>query len=96
MLAVGSNHRNRSKQSRSAWKNPTPAQIRAAREIVGLTQTEAAAKVYATLNTWQRWESEDPAYGRAMPPGMFELFLLKTRQARLEDLLEPDPEKIGT
>jgi DNA-binding transcriptional regulator YiaG len=94
MLAVGSNHRNRSKQNRSRWQNPTPAEIRAAREVRGLSQTEAAAQVYATLRTWQHWESEIPAESRAMPPAIFELFLLKTGQLELREILAPpDPGK---
>lgn len=52
---------------------PTPEQIRAAREVVGLTQTEAAQLIHSTLRTWQQWEAGD----RRMHPGLFELFLLK-------------------
>lgn len=57
-------------------RNPTPAAVRAARTAAGLTQTEAAAKIYSTLRTWQDWE----AGGRRCHPAMFELFLLKTGQ----------------
>lgn len=55
--------------------NPTPEQIRAARESAGLTQTEAARLIYSTLRTWQDWEA-----GKAkMSPAFFELFRLKSQ-----------------
>ena len=51
---------------------PTPAEIKTARDQ--LTQTQAAALVYANLRTWQRWE-----WGQVpMPLGTWELFQLKT------------------
>ena len=53
---------------------PKPAVIRAARVAAGLTQTGAAQTVRASLRGWQQWEAGD----RAMPPGLFELFMLKT------------------
>lgn len=84
-------HANRSKLHRSPAANPTPAQIKAAREIVGLTQTQAAERVYATLRAWQNWESEDPAESRRMHPAIFELFLLKTRQIPVNEVLGPPP-----
>lgn len=56
--------------------NPTPDAIREARLAARLTQTEAAHTVYASLRGWQQWEAGD----RAMPLGLFELFMLKTGQ----------------
>lgn len=57
----------------SKAKSPKPAAIRAAREVSGLTQTQAAALVYSTLKTWQDWES-----GRHwMHAGLWELWLIK-------------------
>ena len=53
---------------------PTPAQIRAARERAGLTQTQAAARVYAKLRSWQDWE----AGKRRMHPAFWRLFLIQT------------------
>jgi hypothetical protein len=41
-----------------AVKQPSPAEIRAAREAAGLTQTAAAELVHAELRTWQHWESK--------------------------------------
>lgn len=67
---------NRSKKQQS----PTPAAIRDARAAADLTQTEAAQTVRASLRGWQQWEAGD----RAMPPGLFELFMLKTGQWPLE------------
>lgn len=46
-----------------------------------LTQTRAAMLVCAKLRTWQDWES-----GTArMHPGLWQLFLLKTREKFLVD-----------
>ena len=73
------NHPNRSKRNRSGSANPTPAKVRAAREAAGLTQTEAADKIGATLRAWQAYEDEG-GNGRRMHPGLFELFLIKTGQ----------------
>lgn len=57
-------------------KAPTPHEIKAARTKAGLTQTEAAEKVGRQKMAWWHWEN-----GRAeMAPGLFELFLIKTRQ----------------
>lgn len=61
-------------------QSPTPATIRKARTAAGLTQTEAAQTVRASLRGWQQWEAGD----RAMPPGLFELFMLKTGQWPLD------------
>ena len=62
-------------------QSPTPAAIREARLAAGVTQTEAAQTVRASLRGWQQWEAGD----RAMPPGLFELFMLKTGQWPLGD-----------
>ncbi len=56
--------------------SPSPTTLRNARLAVGLTQTEAAQTVRVSLRGWQQWEAGD----RAMPPGLFELFMLKTGQ----------------
>ncbi|HFH4043689.1 MULTISPECIES: helix-turn-helix domain-containing protein [Pseudomonadaceae] len=61
--------------------NPAPDAVRLARHAAGLTQTEAAKIVSASMRAWQQWESGE----RAMPPGLFELFMLKTRQWSLND-----------
>lgn len=56
--------------------NPTPTEIRQAREIAGLTQTKAAALIHCGLRAWQRWEAGD----RKMHPAMWELFQTKARK----------------
>ena len=56
--------------------SPTAEAIRDARIAADLTQTQAAQTTQVSLRTWQRWEAGD----RAMPPGLFELFMLKTEQ----------------
>ncbi|WP_323012353.1 XRE family transcriptional regulator [Castellaniella sp.] len=62
-------------------QSPPVAIIRDARIVAGLTQTEAAQIVRVSLRAWQRWEAGD----RSMPSGLFELFMLKTRQWPLNE-----------
>jgi putative transcriptional regulator len=66
------NHPNRGQRGPNS--NPTPAEVRAAREAAGLTQPMAAAVVRGSMRAWQDWESG----ARRMPPGLFELFQIKT------------------
>lgn len=77
MIALMANHPNRSRRGRSSAANPTPAQIRAAREAAGLTQEAAAAKIEGSVRAWEKWEQGE----RRMHPGLFQLFLIKTGQA---------------
>lgn len=65
-------------------QGPAPGDIRQARLNAGLTQTEAAHNVQASLRGWQQWEAGD----RAMPPGLFELFMLKTGQWPLDNVAD--------
>jgi putative transcriptional regulator len=65
--------------------NPTPTQIQNARATAGHTQQEAAEAVGLSGPTagraWRRWEADEGASSRReMPPGLFELYLLKTGQ----------------
>lgn len=55
---------------------PDAEQIKAARCQAGLSQTQAADLVHAKLRTWQQWEAGD----RAMHPGLWELFQLKSKR----------------
>jgi len=80
-LADVANHPNRSKRNRSSSANPTPAQVIAAREAAGLTQSQAAEKIGGTLRAWQAYEDAGEN-GRRMHPGLFELFLIKTGQPK--------------
>ena len=56
--------------------SPSTDEIKKARTDAGLTQTQAAAKIYKSLRAWQQWE----AGLRAMDPALFELFRIKTKQ----------------
>ena len=68
------NHPNRSRAGSSPARNPSAAEIAAAREAAGLTQQAAAALLHTSLRAWQQWE-----YGeRKMHPAFWELFALKT------------------
>ena len=71
-------HPNRSRRTKSPSANPSPAEIRAAREAAGLTQTEAAELVHSTLRAWQNWEvEENSAEQRRMHTATWELFRVK-------------------
>lgn len=54
---------------------PSPDQIKKARLDAGLSQTAAGKIVYKDIRTWQNWE----AGSHKMDPGLWELFLLKTK-----------------
>jgi DNA (cytosine-5)-methyltransferase 1 len=69
------NHPNRSVGHPA--RNPSPADVRAAREAAGLTQAQAAALVYASPRNWQQWEQEAGSNARRMHPAIWELFRLK-------------------
>lgn len=64
------NHPNRG----GARPSPTDFEVQAARIAAGHTQAAAAATVFVTLSAWQRWEQGE----RRMPPGLRELYSLKT------------------
>lgn len=72
-----SNHPNRS--AGHPARNPSPGEVRAAREAARLTQTQAAALVYASLRNWQQWEqAEGASSARRMHPAIWELFRIKS------------------
>jgi DNA-binding transcriptional regulator YiaG len=50
-------HPNRSRRKDAPGRNPTPDEIREARERANLSQTAAAALCYSTLRSWQNWEA---------------------------------------
>lgn len=54
--------------------SPNP---RAARLSAGLTQTQAAGLIGATLRAWQEWEGDR----RNMPPAKYALFCMLTGYA---------------
>lgn len=76
-MSLMTNHPNRSRAARSAARNPSPAEIRAAREAAGLTVVQAAALVYVTPRNWQQWEQEEGTNRRPMHPAFWELFRIK-------------------
>lgn len=56
------------------YPSPTPEQIREARKMAGMTQSQAADRVLAgSYRTWQKWESGE----RAMPASVWALWQLK-------------------
>lgn len=54
----------------SLSRNPSPDEVKAAREWAGLTQTEAGSMVHTSCRAWQQWEAGD----RRMHPAFWELF----------------------
>lgn len=70
MASRVTNHPNRSRRRVTPAANPRPEDIRAARLSAGLDQVQAAALVYASVASYQRWE-----YGTTrMHPAIWELF----------------------
>lgn len=64
---------NRNSGPKGPTGNPSPAEIRAARESVWLSQTAAADLIHCTLRGWQEWE----AGNRRMHPAFWELWRIK-------------------
>jgi putative transcriptional regulator len=58
--------------------HPFPHQIRALRQSLRITQTEAAQAIMVSLRAFQQWEGGQ----RKMPEGMW--LLLKLRTAHIE------------
>lgn len=69
---------------RDRIKQPTPADVRAARERIGLSQAEAAALISpaekAGYKTWAGYETDGGGNARVIPLPVWELFLLLTGQ----------------
>jgi len=57
-----------------APESPTPSQLAALRESLGLTQAQAAGLLYRTARNWQQWELGE----RTMDPALWELFSIKS------------------
>jgi DNA-binding transcriptional regulator YiaG len=81
------NHPDRSKKNRTRAATPTVEEIRAARNAAGLTAAQAAQIVYHSLRAWQYWEDDSMQGNRRMPAAAFELFLLKTGQLSLDEVM---------
>lgn len=74
---------------------PTPAQVRAAREAAGLTQTQAATLISVSrakpYRTWQNYElAADQRDHRDIPLAVWELFLLLTDQHPTHRMIDRD------
>lgn len=62
--------------------NPTPVEVRSAREAAGLTQTAAGVLVHSTCNAWQQWEAAaTERRHRHMHPAFWELFQIKISES---------------
>ncbi len=62
--------------------SPTPAEILAIRQAAGLTQEQAAARVFApSYRTWQNWERGV----RTMPVAIWELWKLQEVVPKITD-----------
>jgi DNA-binding transcriptional regulator YiaG len=68
------NHPNRARRTPSEARNPRPEEICRWRAAQGITQTEAAARVYTTCRVWQQWEAGD----RKMHPAFWALAQIST------------------
>jgi hypothetical protein len=108
LAPVGKSHPNRGgSRGIKAAANPTPAQIRRAREGAGLTLEQAGELVHTGWRTWQNWEAEEgTAEHRRMHSATWELFRVKMAARKLLEenslspaivralgLYFPDPEK---
>lgn len=54
-------------------ESPTPKKLKTLRAAMGYTQREAAEMLHVSLRAWQLWE----AGSRKMPPGLWELCVIK-------------------
>jgi hypothetical protein len=91
-LAYLPSHPNRSRSNIRPGANPSPAQVRRAREDAGariglerqLTQEEAGGLVFSNGRSWQNWEADaDSAEHRRMHPATFENFNVKVAALEL-------------
>ena len=71
-------------------RQPSPAEIRAAREAAGMTQEQAASVVWVSRRAWLCWENT-ARNAREMPLAAFELFCLKTGQGAFFQNLATTP-----
>lgn len=52
---------------------PSPIEIRRLRNQYGLSRAEAAALIYKSVRSWEKWETGE----RVMDAAFFELFKIK-------------------
>lgn len=74
------NHPNRSRRKDAPARNPTPAEIRAARIDAGLTQAAAAVLIHCSPKSWEKWESGE----RRMHPAFWDLFGYKLAELAVQ------------
>jgi DNA-binding transcriptional regulator YiaG len=74
-------HSNRSKNKPIAGREPRPHELKAAREAAKLSQAQAAALIYTSPRTYEKWEQE--IADRGAPASAYELLMIKTGQYRV-------------
>jgi hypothetical protein len=77
-------HKNRSKHTRPAGREPTGEELRIAREAAGLTLEQAARLIYSTAAKFEECENLQPG-GLRMRSAEFELLCIKTGQYSVVD-----------
>ena len=75
-------HPNRGRGRKAPPANPTPEQVIKARHDAGLTQTEAAHKIWGSLRGWQAYEAGEGPDQRRMHPAIWWCFLQRTKYLR--------------
>jgi len=78
-------HPNRGKDRKAPPANPTPDEIIQARHDAGLTQTEAAHKIWGSLRSWQAYEAAEGPDQRRMHPAIWWCFLQRTKHLRSKE-----------
>lgn len=73
-------HPNRGRGRKAPPANPTPDEIVKARHDAGLTQVQAANKIWGTERGWQFYEAGE----RRMHPAIWWCFLQRTKDLRKE------------
>jgi DNA-binding transcriptional regulator YiaG len=73
-----SNHPNRGREAPAA----TAAEVRKAREGLGLTQEQAASLALVSVRAWIKWESDE----HPISAPAWALFRLRTKLIKLRDL----------
>ena len=71
------------KKTRHRISPPTPDEVRAAREALGLTPTEAAAEAGVIYPTWWKWETG----ATQMPYATHKMFLLLKKIDDLQKII---------
>jgi hypothetical protein len=86
-------HANRSKRNLTAKANPPATMVREARAAAGHDERQAAATIYVTETRWRQWEQEQAESRAMMHPAFYELYLLKTGQKTVDQVLDEAAEQ---